>query len=88
LKYLVIGAAARSAAASRQKWEMPGLRWMRLPAGENYEAMKRHGLLFHGLDRDYVLPAERCFTESEYAEARISSSYAQRPIPSGRCCRF
>lgn len=66
MKYLVIGAGGVGGCLAARMGDA-GLDVDALARGENYEAMKRHGLIFHGLDRDYLLPAERCFDEAEYA---------------------
>ncbi|HPR40903.1 MAG TPA: 2-dehydropantoate 2-reductase [Oscillospiraceae bacterium] len=66
MNYLVIGAGGVGGCLVARLGDA-GLTVDVLARGENDEAMKRHGLLFHGLDRDYALPAERCFTEAEYA---------------------
>lgn len=64
MEYLVIGAGGVGGCLAARM--AGGLDVKALARGANHEAMKRHGLLFHGLDRDYVLPAERCFSEEEY----------------------
>ncbi len=66
MKYLVIGAGGVGGCLAARMGDA-GLDVDALARGENYEAMKRHGLIFHGLDRDYALPAQRCFDEEGYA---------------------
>ncbi len=66
MKYLVIGAGGVGGCLAARMGDA-GLEVDALARGENDAAMKRHGLLFHGLDRDYLLPAERCFSEETYS---------------------